>query len=273
MTFETDLERIILIKGAGELASAIAHKLYAPCFKLCLTDLPEPLSVRRAVAFSEAVYEGEKEVEGVTARLLASYADIKGVWDQNKIAVIVDPSARVREYLKPHIVIDAIMAKKNAGTRISDAPLVIGVGPGLRAGVDCHMVVETNRGHFLGRILYKGEAEPNTGLPAPVMGVTENRVLRGPANGILNTRMDIGAHLKKGDLVGTVNGAEVRAETSGVLRGLLRNGARVWPGMKIGDIDPRDCDEHCFTISDKARAVAGGVLEAVVKYGLCAKQV
>ncbi len=263
------MERVVLVKGAGEIASAIAHKLAAACFRICLTDLPEPTSVRRAVAFSEAVFEGEKEVEGITARCVSSYQDISAAWSANRIPLLVDPEARVREFLKPDIVIDAIMAKKNSGTRLGDAPLVIGVGPGLRAGADCHVVVETNRGHFLGRLILQGKAEDNTGVPAPVLGVTEDRVLRAPDTGILHTSRDIGIQLKKGDYVGAVNGKEIKAGTGGVLRGLLRDGARVWPGMKIGDIDPRGVEEHCYTISDKARAVAGGVLEAVVKFSLC----
>jgi len=256
----------ILIKGAGEVASAIAHKLAIPCFRLCLTDLPEPTAVRRGVTFSEAIYDGEKMVEGVTARLATSPGDAGAIWSVNKIPLFVDPSAKVREYLKPDIVVDAIIAKRNSGTRVSDASLVIGVGPGFMAPRDCHVVIETNRGHSLGRLISKGEAESDTGVPAPVMGVTDRRVIRAPSNGKLSTTRDIGVHLKIGDSLGHVNGIELKAETDGVLRGFLRHGSTIASGMKIGDIDPRDVEEYCFTISDKGRTIAGGVLEAVLKY-------
>ncbi|MBI4330495.1 MAG: EF2563 family selenium-dependent molybdenum hydroxylase system protein [Chloroflexi bacterium] len=255
---------VILIKGAGEVASGIAHKLAVCHFRLCLTDLAEPTAVRRGVTFSEAVFDGQKTVEGVTARLVKSYESIPGAWEHNAVPLLVDPSAAVRDHLKPDVLVDATMAKKNSGTRLTDARVVIGVGPGFRAGVDCHAVVETNRGHHLGRVILDGEAEPNTGIPAPVLGVIEERVIRSPAGGALSTDRNIGEHLREADTVGSVTGKLIKAETSGVLRGLLRNGARVWAGMKIGDIDPRNVEEYCFTISDKSRAIAGGVLEAIL---------
>ncbi|MDZ4245530.1 MAG: selenium-dependent molybdenum cofactor biosynthesis protein YqeB [Dehalococcoidia bacterium] len=259
------LDLTILVKGAGEIASGIAYKLAQSHFKICLTDLSKPMAVRREVSFCEAVYEGEKTVEGITARLIASFGEIEGCWRENKLPLLVDPRAEVRSRLKPDVVVDAIIAKKNVGTSITDAPLVIGVGPGFAAGVDVHVVVETNRGHNLGRIIRRGEAEKNTGIPGEIMGLTEERVIRSPSDGVFKTGKKIGDRAGKGEEIARVNGLPVIVNTEGILRGLLRDGTNVWKGMKVGDIDPRGVPEYCLLISDKSRTIAGGVLEAVLE--------
>ena len=255
---------IVLIKGAGEMATGVAHRLFRSGFRICLTEISEPLAVRRAVSFCEAVFEKEKEVEGVKARLVSTESEIRHAWTQGWLPLIIDPDANIRKLIKPAVVVDAILAKENLGTRISDAPLVIGLGPGFRAGEDVHVVVETNRGHNLGRIIEKGEAEPNTGVPGNIDGYTRERVLRAPAAGIFRAKKKIGDAVQAGETVAEADGVPVKARISGVLRGILRDGIRVKEQMKAGDIDPRGTRENCFTISDKSRAIAGGILEAIL---------
>ena len=259
-------ELVVLIKGAGELASGVAHRLSRSHFKVCMTEIAHPQAVRREVSFCEAVYDGEKEVEGVVARLISSPEEVSQVWSEGKIPLIVDPEARIRDALKPDVLVDAIIAKKNLGTRITDAPLVIGLGPGFQVGRDVHFVIETNRGHNLGRVLLKGEAEPNTGIPGEIGGVSAERVLRSPKVGRYSATKKIGDYVQAGDIVACVDDAPVKARIGGVIRGLLRDGIEVHKGMKAGDIDPRGTKEHCYTISDKSRAIAGGVMEAILSH-------
>ncbi len=258
----TDL--VVLIRGAGELASGVARRLYSCHFRVCLTEIDQPQAVRREVSFCEAVYDGEKEVEGVTARLVTSPEEITLAWQEGKIPLLVDPEAQIKNSLKPDVLVDAILAKKNLGTRIKDAPLVIGLGPGFMAKKDVHVVIETNRGHNLGRMLLTGEAEPNTGVPGEIAGFAADRVFRAPGVGKFLNVKKIGDLVQAGDVVATVDNEPVKALISGVLRGLLRDRTEVYEGMKAGDIDPRGKKENCYTISDKARAIAGGVLEAIM---------
>ena len=256
---------VVLVRGAGEMATGVAHRLARAGFRLCLTEIAAPQAVRREVSFCEAVYEGEKSVQGVTASLIAEPSQIAGVWEGGKVPLLVDPPCQVRATLRPDVVVDAILAKRNLGTSSEWAPLVIGLGPGFRAGGDVHMVVETNRGHDLGRLLLEGEAEPNTGIPGTIEGFTEERVLRAPQEGLF--RYDarrIGDLVEAEDIVAYVGQAPVKASIRGVLRGLIRESVPVHKGMKVGDVDPRAKREHCFTISDKARAIAGGVLEGIM---------
>jgi xanthine dehydrogenase accessory factor len=255
---------IVLIKGAGEMATGVAHRLFRSGFRICLTEIAKPVAVRRAVSFCEAVYEEEKEVENVRARRVGGGDEIRRGWSEGWVPVIVDPEAKIRNLLKPQVIVDAILAKENMGTRIGDAPWVIGLGPGFRAGEDVHVIVETNRGHNLGRIIEAGEAEPNTGIPGNIGGYTWERVLRAPAEGVFRARREIGDSVRAGEVVAEVNGNSVNAGISGVLRGILRDGVRVTAQMKAGDIDPRGTRENCFTISDKARAIGGSVLEAIL---------
>jgi len=247
------------------MATGVAHRLYRSGFHVCLTEISEPLAVRRAVSFCEAVFDIEKEVEGVKARLGGTEEDVRLAWAEGRLPLIVDPEANIRRLLKPEVMVDAILAKENLGTRVGDAPLVIGLGPGFRAGEDVHVVIETNRGHNLGRIIEKGEAEPDTGIPGNIGGYTWERVLRAPAAGAFRAKKKIGDAVQAGETVAEVDGVPVKAGISGVLRGILRDGIRVKEQMKAGDIDPRGTRENCFTISDKARAIAGGVLEAILR--------
>ncbi|HEX7372510.1 MAG TPA: selenium-dependent molybdenum cofactor biosynthesis protein YqeB [Thermodesulfobacteriota bacterium] len=256
---------VILAKGGGEMATGVAHRLARSGFRVCVTEIPEPLAVRREVAFGEAVFEGQKEVEGLTAKRSAGGEEIIRAWGKGEIPVIVDPPAAIREELQPEVVVDAILAKRNTGTRLGDAPLVIGLGPGFRAGEHVHMVIETNRGHRLGMVLEEGEADPDTGIPGEIAGYTLERVLRAPARGRFRGRRQIGDLVEKGEVVAEVDGNPVEAGIGGILRGILRDGIQVQEGMKVGDVDPRGIREHCFTISDKARAIGGGVLEAILR--------
>ncbi|HWP47688.1 MAG TPA: selenium-dependent molybdenum cofactor biosynthesis protein YqeB [Candidatus Limnocylindrales bacterium] len=258
------LDLKILIRGGGEMATGVAHRLARAHFKVCITEIPQPLAVRREVSFSEAIYEGEKEVEGIIARYVDSLEKIFQEWEREAIPVLIDPVASIKADLKPDVLIDAILAKKNLGTHLSDAPLVIGLGPGFRAGEDVHMVVETNRGHHLGRLILKGCAEADTGVPGVIGGYTSERVLRAPGPGRTLHMRKIGDRVKAGETVLYVGQTPVKAQIPGVLRGLIREGIQVPQGIKVGDIDPRGILEHCYTISEKARAIAGGVLEGIL---------
>ena len=260
--------KAILVRGGGDLASGVAWRLFHCGFRVLVTEIDEPMAVRRRVSFCEAVYDGATEVEGVRAVLIQEPSQAEEIWAQRAIPVIVDPLCRCRQVLSPAVLIDAILAKKNMGTTIHDAPLVIALGPGFEAGRDAHFVVETNRGHRLGRLLFTGKAEPDTGIPGSVMGHATDRVLRAPADGPWQNRLDIGDIVRKGECVGTVNDLEVKAAIDGILRGLIHPGVDITKGLKIGDIDPRPIRENCFTISEKALAIAGGVLEGILrKYG------
>jgi len=254
----------VCVKGGGDLASGVAWRLHRCGFRVLITEISRPMAVRRRVAFSEAVYDGHAEVEGVGARLVQAPDEVSRVWDQGRIPLLVDPECRVAKTLAPRVMVDAILAKKNTGTRMEDAPLVIALGPGFEAGRDAHFVVETNRGHYLGRLITEGSAEPNTGVPGAVAGISVDRVLRAPCEGIWESGCEIGEMVSRGDTLGSVDGQPVKALISGVLRGMIRPCIPVTAGLKIGDIDPRGVREHCFTISEKALAIAGGVLEGIL---------
>lgn len=254
----------VLVRGGGEMASGIAHRLSRCHMRVAITEVAQPTTVRRTVAFAEAVFEGRHTIEGVEAVKVSSVEEAKEVWQKGGIPLFVDPEAKARDVIRPEVLVDAIMAKKNTGTDKSQARVVIGVGPGFTAGENVHAVVESNRGHNLGRVLWKGEAEQDTGVPAPVGGFSEERVLRVPKKGLFKALREIGDPVSVGELVAQVDGEPVRAQIGGVLRGLLKDGIEVEEGMKAGDIDPRGEREYCYMISDKARAIAGGVLEAVL---------
>jgi len=255
----------VLIKGGGDLGTGVAHRLHRAGMRVLVTELPQPLVIRRAVAFASAVYEGTATVEGVTARRLPlDRADIAAVWDRGEVPVLVDPQGLAIRALQPDVVVDAILAKRNTGTRIADAPAVIALGPGFTAGRDCHAVVETERGHYLGRVIWEGPARPDTGVPGQVGGEGARRVLRAPADGPLRGVRRIGDLVDEGEVVAFVADAPLAAPFHGVLRGLLRDGVPVRTGMKVGDVDPRGDPACCFSISDKARAIGGAVLEAIL---------
>lgn len=248
------------------MASAVAHRLARCQLKVCMTETEWPMAVRRGVAFCEAVFEGRKTVEGVTAVRVDAAEEIYQAWGRGEIALIVDPQAKIKEALKPFVIVDAILAKRNTGTARGDAPVVIGLGPGFIASVDVHAVIETNRGHDLGRVILEGEAERNTGVPGNIGGFTEERVFRAPRAGVFVALKEIGGSVAAGEPVGSVEGQPVASDIGGVLRGLIRDGTRVEKGLKMGDVDPRAARHMCFTISDKARAIAGGVLEAILMH-------
>ncbi len=233
--------------------------------RVFMMEIPQPLAVRRGVCFCEAVHQGGKLVEGVEAVLATDHHEFERAWEAGIMAVVVDPEWTSVQEVHPDVLVDAILAKRNLGTSMAQAPLVIGLGPGFVAGTDVHLVVETNRGHHLGRIISKGEAEPDTGVPGEIGGFAAERVLRAPASGVFEAAMEIGDRVRRGDLVGYVQGEEVRAGVDGVIRGLIRPGTPIEKGVKIGDVDPRGDVSYCNTISDKARAVAGSVLEAILR--------
>jgi xanthine dehydrogenase accessory factor len=254
----------VLIRGAGEQATGVAYRLHKSGFRVCMTEIAEPQAVRRTVSFCEAVYDGVKTVEEVTAVRITKPADISAEWEKKNIPLIIDPGNEVRTLLKPHVIVDAVLTKRNIGTEISDAPLVLGLGPGFIASLDVHVVIETNRGHDLGRLIFRGQAEPNTGVPGVIGGYGIERVLRTPRSGVFYIMKDIGDSVKAGDVVANVEGMPIQARIDGVIRGLLRDGIVVPEDFKAGDIDPRGNRDACFTISDKARALGGAVLEAIL---------
>jgi xanthine dehydrogenase accessory factor len=260
----------ILIRGGGDLATGVAIRLYRSGFPVALTELPRPLMVRRTVSFGEAVNDGRAEVEGVSATLVDSVEEalrrLDGRGLDRAIPVLVDPEARCRSVLRPLVIVDAIMAKRNTGTSLSDAPFVVALGPGFTAGQDCHAVIETNRGHCLGRVIHEGMAERDTGIPGEIGGKSAERLLRAPIAGTIEDRAEIGQRVVRGQVVAEVAGQEVRAQIDGVLRGLVRSGIYVSAGLKIGDVDPRADPSHCYLVSDKSLAIGGGVLEAVMGF-------
>jgi xanthine dehydrogenase accessory factor len=258
---------IVLIRGGGDLASGVALRLFKAGVRVVMTELPQPLAVRRLVCFSEAVYTGECSVEGVTARRVIDPTDtlrVLQVLSKGHIAVIIDPEGASIKQLHPHVVVEARMTKQRVPLLESTIKLIIGLGPGFVAGENCHAVIETNRGHMLGRVLWKGAPEPDTGEPDAVASHRSERVLRASADGELVTHAEICDHLEEGQLVAEVARQPVNTAIKGVLRGLLRSGVQVTRGLKIGDVDPRDDSRFCTLVSDKSLAIAGGVMEAIL---------
>lgn len=256
----------ILIRGGGELASAVACRLAACHFNVIMTEVSQPQAVRRQVSFCEAVYDGVQTVEGHTVRLASTTQQIYDSWNAGEMALVVDPEATIRSILKPEVEIDAIIAKRNLGTEITDAELVIGLGIGFEAGKDVHIVIETNRGHNLGRIIHQGIAEPDTGNPGNIGGYTTERVMRTPCDGIFRATKNIGDIVQTGEIVAYVDGQPIKSIIPGIIRGLLRDSTPVSKGLKAGDVDPRSNEAYCYTISDKGRTISGGVLEAILSY-------
>jgi xanthine dehydrogenase accessory factor len=256
------LDVSIVIKGAGEMASGIAHRLFmANMTRICMIDLEAPLCVRRTVSFCEAMFKQQVEVEGVVGKLVRDRAGIESAWACKQIAVMVDPAGKIIDALKPDIVVDAILAKRNLGTAKHEAPVVIGVGPGFSAPDVVHAAIESNRGPNLGRAIYAGAAEAHTGIPATKSGFSRERVLRAPHAGMVLHVKSIGTWVKTGDTVLYVGETPVRTAIDGALRGLIGE-IEVSGNEKVGDIDPRR-EESCHAISDKALAIGSGVLEAI----------
>lgn len=272
---------LIICRGGGDLATGIVHRLFRAGFQVLVLETDSPAAIRRQVSFSEAVYDGTATVEGVTAERIASAdkASVNHVLEEGRVPLLVDPDGSSIPLLKPDIVVDAIIAKKNQGTTKEMAPLVIGVGPGFTAGEDVDLVVESMRGHNLARIFTTGSALPNTGIPGNIGGFTKERVLHAEAAGYMKNIRKIGDIVEKGEEIariyekmtedGTFSGSyvSVEASISGIIRGLIREGYHFQKGFKIADIDPRESElANCFTISDKARNIGGSVLEAVCGY-------
>lgn len=249
------------MRGGGDLATGVIYRLWRVGYSVLCLETERPLVVRRPVSVAQAVFDGEHVIEGMRAVRIASIEDFPCRGD---VSVLVDPEAKSVSQLDADLLVDAIMAKRNTGTNRGMAPLVLAIGPGFTAPDDVHGVVETKRGHFLGRLITSGSAIPNTGVPGMEMGYTTERLLRAPADGHVEPRRNIGDHVEPGDEVAIVSGKPVIAEIPGVLRGLLHPTVTATKGLKIGDIDPRDEPSHCFTITDKALAIAGGVLEGVM---------
>jgi xanthine dehydrogenase accessory factor len=259
---------LAVVRGAGDLATGVGRRLQVCGFSVVHLEIPAPTVIRRRVAFASAVYQERITVEGVEAALARDVEAARAHLIDGMVAVLVDPAADSIASLRPLLVVDAILAKRNLGTHRRMAPRVVALGPGFVAGLDVHAVVETCRGHDLGRVITEGAARPDTGIPGDVGGLRDERLLRAPRGGTFRPVREIGDIVRAGDVVAEVEGAPVPARTGGVLRGLLYPGLTAREGQKVGDVDPRGEPSLCFTISDKANAVAGGVLEAALRAGL-----
>jgi xanthine dehydrogenase accessory factor len=255
---------LVVVRGAGDLATGVILRLVRCGFRVVALEVAAPSSIRRTVSLSEAVYDGEARVEGIRGLRCDTLPE---AWDADTVPILVDPQCLWLERLAPVALVDAIIAKRNLGTRRGLAPVVVALGPGFSAGVDADAVVETNRGHDLGRVLLQGAAEPNTGVPGLIAGHGGERVLHAIAAGPAEPLCAIGDRVRTGDPLLAIAGQVHRTSIDGIVRGLIRPGFPVWNGLKVADVDPRGAREHCFSVSDKARAIAGGVLEAILMLG------
>lgn len=255
---------LALIRGGGDLATGVAARLHRAGFNLLVTELAQPLAVRRLVAVAEAVYAGRVEIEDLVVQRIEETGQAPSLWEQGAIPVIVDPGAQARLSLSPQVLVDARMRKKPPETGLDVAPLVIGIGPGFMAGQDCHAVVEAKRGHHLGRVFWDGQAAPDSGVPEPVRGHDVDRVLLAPSSGRVEGGHALGQVVEAGEPLAEVGGFELLAPFHGALRGLIHDGVQVEQGEKMGDLDPRAEPKYCYQISDKSLAIGGGVLEAVL---------
>ena len=255
----------VVIRGGGDLATGVAEVLYQSGFKILILDIEKPSSIRRSVCFSEAIYDGVTKVENIICKKVENENDIEKCWNEKIIPIMVDEKGEIIKKIKPNVVVDSIIAKKNLGTTKEMAPITIALGDGFEAGKDVDIVVETMRGHNLGRIITSGRAMKNTGIPGEIKGVSKDRVIYSLANGIFSSVKKIGDTVQKDEIIGYVGDVEIRGKISGVLRGIIRDGYEVTENMKIGDIDPRiEEKNNCFTISDKARSLGGAVLRAIM---------
>ena len=255
----------VVIRGGGDLATGVAEVLYQSGFKILILDIEKPSSIRRSVCFSEAIYEGVTKVENIICKKVENENEIEKCWNEKIIPIMVDEKGEIIKKIKPDVVVDSIIAKKNLGTTKEMAPITIALGDGFEAGKDVDIVVETMRGHNLGRVITSGRAMKNTGIPGEIKGVSKDRVIYSLANGIFSSVKKIGDTVQKDEIIGYVGDVEIRGKISGVLRGIIRDGYEVTENMKIGDIDPRiEEKNNCFTISDKARSLGGAVLRAIM---------
>jgi xanthine dehydrogenase accessory factor len=256
----------VLIRGGGDLATGVALRLHRSGFPVMVTEIEQPRAVRRSVSVAQAIYSGEITIEGVTARNVKDVKEAQALAKLGEIPVLVDPEAEARHVLQPVVIVDGRMRKAPPEIGKEAAAIVIGLGPGFVAGVDCHAAVETNRGHDMGRVIWEGAAQDDTGIPEAVAGFDVDRVIRAPAQGEFDGVVKICSLVEKGDLLARVEGREIRAPFAGVLRGMLHSGLVVEQGEKVGDLDPRGDVRYCQKASDKALAVGGGVLEALLSY-------
>jgi len=256
---------IIVIRGGGDIATGTISRLHRCGYQILVLETESPTAIRRTVSFCEAIYDGATTIEDITAVRVQTPDDCDKIWQQNKVAICVDTKATAIDKLSPIAVVDAILAKKNFGTSTAMAPVTIGLGPGFCAGNDVHAVIETARGHSLGRVIYSGEALPNSGIPGEIQGFSKDRVIYAKNSGELQIIRDISSRVNAGEIVAKISDVPVHAPIGGLVRGMLRNSFTVHKGLKIADIDPRiDERENCYTISDKARCISGGVLEALL---------
>lgn len=264
-------DKLVIVRGGGDLATGSIHRLWAAGFKVLVLEMDAPAAIRRQVSVCEAVYSNETIVEGMCAKLVKSKDEVISVFDAGKVPVLIDPDGDCIEYFKPKVLVDAIMAKKNLGTSKNMAPVTIALGPGFEAGVDVDYVVETKRGHDLGRIIRSGYAVPNSGIPGNIGGYTSERVMKSPAEGTFVALRKIGDIVEADEVIAKVlsengNEIEVKTQIAGILRGILEDGYKVTEGFKLADVDPRIEElKNCFTISDKARCIAGSVIELCVR--------
>ena len=264
MLFQGNHAPIVLIRGGGDLASGVALRLHHAGFQVVITELPQPLVVRRLASFAQVVFDGHYQLEDVKGQLVPDAASTLTALTAGKVAVLVDAKAEIRHQLPLFALVDGRMTKSAPDLGLEAAPRVIGLGPGFTAGVNCHAVVETNRGPYLGRVYWQGQAEPDSGVPESVKGFNVERVLYAPCSGVLTAYVNIGDILEPGQVIADVNGMPVTAKFKGVLRGLIQAGVEVKKGLKIGDLDPRCNPSICALASDKALAIGGGVLEAIL---------
>ncbi len=255
---------LVLIRGGGDLATGTAARLHRCGFDVVVTEIAKPIAVRRLVALAEAVYTGEVHIEDLLGRRVEDLATVPRVLEEGVIPVLVDPAAACRRSLQPQVLVDGRMHKALPEIGMEAAPLVIGLGPGFTAGLDCHAVIETNRGHNLGRVYWEGSAEADTAVPEEVADYDVDRVLRAPNTGQFEGRMPLGSIVREGEVIAAVDGIPLEAPFDGALRGLLHSGLEVEVGMKVGDLDPRGESSYCYQISDKSLAVGGGVIEAIL---------
>lgn len=257
---------IVVLRGGGDIASGIAIRLQYSGFNVITIEIEKPSNIRRKVSFAEAVYEKDVLIQGIHGKLARNLDDALALMKNDVIPVLVDPKLNYFRKNKPYILVDSILAKKNLGTSLDMASIVIGIGPGFNAGIDVDSVIESKRGHYLGSVILRGETEPNSGIPGNVEGFTEERIIRALCEGEVQIIHDIGSIVKAGETIAIINGVNIKSKLNGVVRGMIRDGYYVNKGMKMGDIDPRSNINYCFSISDKARAIGGGVLEAILYF-------
>jgi len=257
--------QVVIVRGGGDIATGTIHRLHRCGFRVLVLESAPPTAIRRTVSYCEAVYDGKTTVEDISAVRISAIEQCQSVWKDNNVAVVIDPRGECIEKLKPLAVIDAILAKKNYGTAMGMAPVTIGLGPGFTAGKDVHAVIETARGHSLGRVIYHGSALANTGIPGTIQGYDTERVIYAGNSGEMRIIHDIGSKVNYGEAIAMIDSTPVTAPFSGLVRGMIRSNFAVHKGLKIADIDPRTNErDNCYTISDKARCISGGVLEALL---------